>query len=627
MARPRVLLTGALLVSAGFLSLAGCGGSSSSSPPVSPTARPTINPPPTTPPTSASGTVPVGAAGSTVALPAFGGYSPSFIVPSPGAPAGTTTTATVSTAAPAGGAVPMSAQLQSSSPATLLYIAQTFSSPITFASYATWTVGLPAGSAVSPSSLTLEIFDASSKALVAAATGSGAGSPATFVFHTPGAWTILAGHPYLIEIVSNSNLNLSFKPNGNGSTFAYAGTLSETFVRPPLTVAPTPNPNPTYSATLAADVAVAVTVNNPLATSAPTALPANAVDYHAVETDVYTTNPKTLTTTSDSFVDFASSGTSTSVNQIASVSTTSDGTVYEALYPAGTGLLDVLPETPGALTPNSPAVTNTESNTDGQTSARTYGFDGSYTEADVYPGNVDGSVTTAATGAAMVSFPLYGYPNTTVALAPPTGTLVSGGTITATVTYSEGLQSAGFANTTRTYGNFYGAAPPLTLFAQQFTNQGYMAVPASCGVPAALKAGPANAVVQTSNIIDPAFGEIETLTTTNYNVQGLGTVCSVLSDTVAEYYDFTGQTVRAIYTPSDGTASPTPIQTTTTSETLALQSATVVGTTAFAGRASEGIAVARAATARFSALIERRRVERHAADLAGKPLSAARSMR
>jgi hypothetical protein len=502
-----------------------------------------------------------------------------------------------------------------SAPTTLLSILETFSQTLTFSNYPTWTIGLPSGA--SATGLTLEIFDGSTNALLAAATGSGS-SPATFQFYTPGTWTIAAGHPYLIVLISGSNLNLSFKPNGNGSAFTYAGSYVETFVRPPLTVLPTPNPNPTYSATVTAHVAVTVTVQNPAATAAPTTVPAGTVDFHAVETDVYSSNPKTLVTTSDSFVDFVPSGALTSVQQVATSSTTSDGAAFQTIYPAGTGLLDVLPESAGTLTANTAAVVKTETNTDGQSSTRTYNADGTYSESDIFPGGYTGTATIDATGKGTISAPLEALtnPNTIINFSAPTGPAPSG-TITAVITYNPNLA----APSTRVYGNFYPS--PLVFWSQTFVNNGSVVIPTSCNVPSTLT-GPANQVVQTSKNIDTAFGEIETVQTTNYNVQGLGTVCTVLSDQIAQYYDYSGQTVRLIYTPYTGTAAPIPIQTTSIAETIGMQSANIVGTTSLSARSSLGIAVAHAAAANFAVQVEKRRLERHTS-LLRSALSPSRS--
>jgi hypothetical protein len=610
LARSHLVCAG-IFIFAGALTLTGCGGGSSTAPRIVPTATPT--------PSSASQTSALPAAGGTLTLPSFGGYSPSYVVPS-GAPAGTTTTATVTTTAPNSGVSPLALRsgasartLANSSASALLFIQETFSETFNFSAFATWTIGLPAG--ISPSGLTLEIFDASTNALVAAASGSGSSSVATFQFYTPGAWSIVASHPYLIELVSGSNLNLSFQPNGNGSTFTYAGTFTQTFVRPPLTSLPTPNPNPTFSAVVAANVSIAVTVHNPAAATAPTTLPAGTVDFQSVETDQYTTNPMTLTTTSDAFVAYVASGNATNVEQLALTSSTSNGTTYQTLYPAGTGLIDVIPETaPTSLPANSAAVTTSETNTDGQSSVRTYAADGTYSEQDVYPGGLPGTAVANADLSASLSFPYANVtPNTTIAFGTPNGTQ-----ITSIITYSSYF---GVAPRVRVYGDFY-TSPAL--WSQTFANTGAATIPSSCGVPAALTAR-ANELVQTSTIVDPVFGELETKTITEYNTQGLGTVCTVLSDTVQQYYDFTGQSGPDIYLGHLLPATPIPLQTTTTTETLALQSANVVGTMALARNAA-GIGVVRAAAASFSALIERQRVERHAA-LVRSSLSPARSSR
>jgi hypothetical protein len=68
------------------------------------------------------------------------------------------------------------------------------------------------------------------------------------------------------------------------------------------------------------------------------------------------------------------------------------------------------------------------------------------------------------------------------------------------------------------------------------------------------------------------YGEFETTTTTTYDMQTIGPVCTVIDDVTTDYYDFSSQSVQTKETVNfEGT----PQQITTISETVALQSETL----------------------------------------------------
>jgi hypothetical protein len=92
-------------------------------------------------------------------------------------------------------------------------------------------------------------------------------------------------------------------------------------------------------------------------------------------------------------------------------------------------------------------------------------------------------------------------------------------------------------------------------------------VPSSCGVAAPYAAAPVDALVETKVRLDPMFGELETLSETNYVNAAYGVVCSVLEDVLKNYYDFSVQSA------SPGTWSTTPIYETVVTETLGLTAA------------------------------------------------------
>jgi len=580
------------------------------------------------PVTSVTQTQTLAGAGQTDVLPSFAGFTPSFVVPS-GAPAGTTATFTVGTSAPAGAAAPLSSSINgspkahtaaaASDPSVLLYIQAIFSNTFDFANFPTFTFTVPSG--VNASGLTLEIFNGTD--FLAGAAGTATGQSVTFTFLTPGPFSIVAGEQYVIELVSGSNLNLSFIPNDNGDAFTYTGTLSKTFVLTPQLAPPTPNPNPpTSTQSLTANVSIGVAV----ASSPAPAGGGTVSTFTSNETDAFTSPPETETSTTNEILAFsppASSGAVTVTEQGATTTTPTTsveaGSTIATTIGAGNGLIDVIPEVPGPLTPaNTAAETINETDATGQTEATTFNADGSYTETINYPPalNLTSTATVNSDGSANYAVPFDGVPGSSVAFAAP-----AGGNIGITVTLAAAL--VGQANPlveTFTIQSWYPS--PTLLYSQTYQDNGGVAAPSSCGIPSNL-ARPTNQLVQTTNTVDPAFGELETNTTTTYDAQGLGVVCTVLNDVTTSFYDFTNQTQGFAFNFSPNA---TPFETTTLAETIGMQSATVVGTAAVAhAPASAQAVLARAVTGHFEALVVHERALRHAAEL--KKLQAALKLR
>ena len=396
--------------------------------------------------------------------------------------------------------------------------------------------------------------------------------------------------------------NTSFRPDESGDTFAYTGTLSETFVRPPITTAPTPNPNPTSSQTLSANVTTNVVVSTGVSFNGQN----NLSDFKATETDAYTSPPQSVTSITDQYLNFVPSGASTQVIEVGSnVDNTTTGVTIKTIFGTGNGLLDVIPEVAGAITPaNNATLTTDETDPDGQTTSQSFHADGSYTETTNYPGGFTATVTENSDGTGQYSLPLDEFPNSTVAYGS-----VSGGNIPITITFAPGLAGPGPNPVVNNLSvpDWYPATPPV-LYAQTYVNSGSTAIPSGCGVPAALSTRLTNKLVQTTTTVDTIFGESETQTVTSYDSQGLGIVCLQLNDTTLQYYDFTGQSQYTL------DFSDTPVQTTTLAETLGLQAATVIGTSGGL-RASATAPVVQALRARFEAAVVHQRTLRHAAAL------------
>jgi hypothetical protein len=371
--------------------------------------------------------------------------------------------------------------------------------------------------------------------------------------------------------------------------------MTETFVRGPLPAGDvTPSPNPTNSQTLTSAVTQSVTVS-----TAPTfAAVTNPFDFHVAETDVLDGGLKTSTVTSDNYYSYDTSGATTTITFAGSNVATSDGSTFLTVIGSGNGLVDILPETTGSLTPaNGAAETVTETDADGATNTQTVNADGTYTANGTF---ADGTTSTAvvnADGSGSYTFPLIIPAESSYTVSAP-----ASGDITITVNFNSNLLGGGGEPAPITVPVWY----PLPFVASQETlvDNGVVSLPSSCGVPGSLTKKKPHQLVDTKTTVDPVFGELETKTTTSYTEPGLGVACVVLSDVLNQFYDLSGQTQATLSFAS------TPFQTTTTTETLGLTSATVLGLTSV-DRAND-VAFA-AGESRFQAQLTRRRTERRAA--------------
>ena len=410
--------------------------------------------------------------------------------------------------------------------------------------------------------------------------------------------------------------NTSYRPHETGDTFTYTGAIDETFVRPPLSDGPIPSPNPTSSQTIVTTVAQTVKVTTDVALPGSSAAPIYT-EYTTAETDSLAAPATTTQTTTNDFYDFAMSGTTTNVSLLASNATASSGVTTTTTYGTGNGLVDILPEVTGTLSPtNNAAVTTVESDPQGQTDTKTVASDGTYTEAISYPypsttaANAVANAVANADGSGTYSYPLLGpnFANSTFAVGAPTG-----GQIPITITYAAGLIPPADPTVLPTPTVVTRMAPvwypqPLVLSAQTLVNRGKTPLASGCTVAAAY-AKSASLLSNTKTSVDPVFGETDSLTISTYSEPGVGVVCMQLTDTLSQYYDLSQQSVRAIQTTTDGT----PVQTTVTTESLSLTQATTVGLDAVTRRA--GASAMRASETSFRSLLAKRRAQRRTAAL------------
>ena len=397
--------------------------------------------------------------------------------------------------------------------------------------------------------------------------------------------------------------NGSARPAAIGDAFTYAGTFSQTFVRPPITRDPVPSPNPANTLTLSYTIAQSVTVAAPPASGA---FASATFDIRTVESDLLLGGLKTLTTTTDAFETTTASGTSTIVRALGSVSSSSDGTTFQTTFGVGNGLIDILPETTGPVVPtNTAAVTISERDPTTQSTQRTTNADGTATLAISYPDGTTANGSYATDGSGTYSLPLIIPRTSTFVVGAPRPNPAGTPFIPITITYAAGLFPT--PNTTptptivtRTVAVWY--PQPLVLAQASLVDNGSASIPAECNVGKFARSG--NQLVETRSSVDPILGEVDLQTTTSYTVPGVGVACVQLSDVATTFYDFSRQTSSLIRTQS------TPDQITTTLETLGITQATVFGTTARTRSLATERAFVTASGARFAVVLAQDRAHR-----------------
>lgn len=335
----------------------------------------------------------------------------------------------------------------------------------------------------------------------------------------------------------------SERPGNAGDAFTYSGTLSTTTQLTNSNITTQPQ---TSNATVALNATV------------PSFTPATGGGSNEVDsTEVDTYALQTVTTKTVSNYQYATTGPTATLSITKSAATDSDGASSTNTYGTGNGLLDVLPETAGAFGPNNAALTNVTADPAGYGGQRVTTAGGSYSEQDNDPlGDVQ-TITVGPDFSAVYDARQYsGY---AFIIGAPTGnpatitlTIYRGSTVAGTLTVPSWIPST---LTTPSMETDVDAAS--------------VTYPAACNVPA--KYGTSgNRIVQTIDRADPAYGNLEHETTTTYTAPSVGPVCVQLSDNVGTFYDYTLQNGYVVYV--SGNAQP--VQVTTMSETLTLQSAT-----------------------------------------------------
>jgi len=343
----------------------------------------------------------------------------------------------------------------------------------------------------------------------------------------------------------------------SNAAFTFKGTLlTQTSYNYPNDGVATPYPNSSTSVNVT-QVASIITGQNPYGAT---------TTVQTVETDAQQLRSTTLTSQAyfkpsvEAFTEL--------------LETSNDGTgdSYTYDYTKSPLVLDFIPEHPGASWSNSAAVVYTEKDADGSTASRTVNADGSYTENDTQPGaGVQATITENADGTGVYSSNntlLDGNFNN-LAFGTPTPQYIP-----VTATWSSNIPAP--TPTPRLYTPAPWFSPSPTLYKETDTISA-ATFPNSCAVPAGYGAS-GNEIVQAINRLDTILGYTEQETITTYTAPNFGPVCLVLNDSQTTYYDYLDD-----YEDSSGAHLHFiggPLATTTTQETLTLQSGALVSSTA-----------------------------------------------
>lgn len=352
-------------------------------------------------------------------------------------------------------------------------------------------------------------------------------------------------------------------PTASGDTFAYSGSLTQTFTlygTPAPSPSPSASPQPTsapWISTNSQSVTQSVSVSTGQSFGGQTGL----TEFAAQETDAG--QQSTTSVASQTYLSYssdASRANGVDVTEIGTSSTGSNGASFQNVLGSGNGIIGELPSVYGAQWSDGAARTYTEKDPDGETVTQNYASDGSYTEQLAYPEGGKASVQVNADGSGVYQLPFEGVAtnNSSVTVNAPAGGQIQ---LAYQIFPPRFPQSGAF-----TLPVWYPQDPPV-LASEKFVDEGSTSLPSSCNAGSAYRSATVDKVVETKQRLDPVFGEYENDQLTQYASADYGLLCSVLSDDLKTYYDYSGQSSAAF------AFSAVPMEETTVTETLALQSA------------------------------------------------------
>lgn len=350
---------------------------------------------------------------------------------------------------------------------------------------------------------------------------------------------------------------------GVGTSASYAATFTGT-----LTVVNTNN--------IINSTPVTATSTSAVTTNVTTALNGigNTV-FTSAEADVAQLRTTNVTTAATVAYEPVSGGTD--VRTLTSVATDSNGVILETDYGLNNGLVTILPEVNGATFTNDGALTYKETDPGispgSVTTTNLINGDGTYTRTtnsiDAF-GNpqVDTSTQTATLNGSYYIHELAG-PGTAgrafVMTAPAGGNPPTIGYYNLTATNTLGSARA------QIQPGYNWLAGVTALVSETDTITANQTLAASCA-PATAFNKSSTLVQQVLTSYDVVFGTLETRTISSYDQVGPGTVCTVVSDLVQNFYDYSQQQGNIRLDPAQ---TSTPVTSVQISETLSLQSVTM----------------------------------------------------
>ena len=340
-------------------------------------------------------------------------------------------------------------------------------------------------------------------------------------------------------------------PATNGDTAAFSGTLTERIVRP---LASPVSTQPTYTFNYAVSIASTTSTGKTFGTKT------GLIDFTTVETDTGSTPPLPVTTT-NTYEELEPTAAGT-VNVLSPGSAASDtnGSTYTTDNGIGNGLLDILPETGGRTWHNTAYGDYLETEADTTSIKRATSPNGAYTETDTFADTTQPAAQIAVNADLSGTYsnatvPAYGLLDITV--GAPQG---SGASSHIPITLVQaGVTAAGDV------ADWY---PTKALYASTASLAASQTIPSACRVPAAVGTI-ASEIVEKTTRLDPVLGTYELRTNDTYLVPFYGTACTIDTDILDDYYDYSGQSVQ--------TFASTPQQTTTLVETLGFTSGSISG--------------------------------------------------
>jgi hypothetical protein len=365
----------------------------------------------------------------------------------------------------------------------------------------------------------------------------------------------------------------SARPGYAGFAQTFGGTLTEIDTNYAISTTP-------IATTIASTVASSVATTNDTS--------GNSV-FTAKETD--TSNTATTTSTTTSTVAYqAGSGGATNVRALSTVASESTGVIYEHDYGATNGLLTVIPETTGTFTNDAteeyketdPGIGITTSGTQGVTTDQVIAPSGAYSSTTVEP-NLSTGVPTTDTATENVDFSgvlalnSIDPGNYQITYGAPAG----GNIVVTLLDPNSGLNDP---NTIPSWIPAVNTQPSV----ESDTITAGAALDSNCTVSSSLYTGPVNEVLQTKDVVDSVQGTYEHRVTETFDANGAGTICSVVSDTIQTFYDYSGQEGEYIIA-FIGSATQ-PVLTTTITEALSLQPASGTAGAASSGRTTQAVA-------------------------------------